>query len=109
MDSSDTNIYYRGYAIQTLVYKHPAAVRPEERTYDVAVRICLETDPMSSGEIHSVLHTSPFSNFGDARRAAVECAQGIINEKLRVHATPSPQRRAKGVRTPQQAPSAKAL
>lgn len=87
MDSPDTHTYYRGYAIQTLVYKHAAAVRPGERTYDVAVRICLESEPISSGKIYSVSHVSPFSDFGDARRAAIECAYGIINADLKRTAT----------------------
>lgn len=83
MDSPDTSIYYRGYAIQTLVYKNPAAVRPEDRTYEAAVRICLESEPISAGKVYSVSHPQPFSNFGDARRAAIECAHGIINESFK--------------------------
>jgi hypothetical protein len=73
--------YYKGFSVQPLVYKYsaPSAKLSHDRTFDVSVRIGREGAALEGSALFKFPLNKPFSEFGEARRAAVEYAQQIID------------------------------
>jgi hypothetical protein len=76
---------YRGFEIYPLIYPHFSAMAGRAHNYeagfDAAVKICLRgTDTtLTRSQTFKLLGDSPFLNAGDARRASVRYAEGIID------------------------------
>ncbi|RKP49103.1 hypothetical protein [Trinickia fusca] len=76
---------YRGFEIYPLIYSHlppqDGRAHDYEAGFDAAVKICLRgTDTtITRSQTFKLLDDSPFASAGDARRASLHYAEGIID------------------------------
>ncbi|RQS26743.1 hypothetical protein DIE03_22730 [Burkholderia sp. Bp8992] len=76
---------YRGFEIYPLIYPHVPAPNGSPHNYDAgfdaAVKICLRgtDDTLTRSQTFMLRERRPFDNAGDARRASLRFAEGIID------------------------------
>ncbi|RQS71208.1 hypothetical protein DID96_13540 [Burkholderia sp. Bp8963] len=77
---------YRGFEIYPLIYPHFQAeagcTHNYESGFDAAVKVCLRgtNTTVTRSQTFRLLDGSPFASAGDARRASIRYAEGVIDQ-----------------------------
>ncbi|GAB7534030.1 hypothetical protein AB4851_12495 [Burkholderia sp. 22PA0099] len=76
--------WYRGFEIYPLVYPHTASSPGSGRNYDdgfsAAVKICRYGPVATYSDTFKLHETLPFTTAGEARRASLKFAEGVIDK-----------------------------